>query len=599
MKNSKKEKFNSEEIYWNFLNLFRDYIGKDDFRKMFYAKLYLIYLAKRYKFIDLKECKNFSELLKKINDLWFALDITKEYDNINDINELFEKNYTNEELDGEMFNAMSKLTEEEIAEIFRKNSIEYKRYSSIQNDTTSKSIAELVSKILNIENNEEVLDLCSGNGDFLASLTNNEKDMNLNGIEIDKDIAFISKIRLAVLSNKEPNIVVDDALTYDFGKKFDKIFCEYPFGLRVDSYRINKLSNQMFYSWNKPGLTSDWIFLNKIVTLLKNNGMAAILITDGPLFKSMDKDYRKDILGSKLVKYIIKLPSGIIPYTNINPNLIILSKGNDRNEITFIDATQEYKENNLKERQLNVDSIMELINDKNNDTDKVKTEKINKICSTDDILLTVNSYVKKKEPNYINPHILKDYLTDKYRGYQFSSKEQAEIEDMNGDYELLTIGDINEGIISSNLLRINGNNNKYDRYLLKTGDVVISSRGTKIKVAVAEVGNRKIIPNGNLIVLRLDTEKIDPYYLEAYLNSENGLLTLEKIQTGAVIISINPSRIEQIKVSMVNKEEQEIFVEKYKRKMTELFLAQEHVRKLKEQINNLFTKEIEEKNGNG
>ena len=599
MKNNKKEKFNSEEIYWNFLNLFRDYIGKDDFRKMFYAKLYLIYLAKRYKFIDLKECKNFSELLKKINDLWFALDITKEYDNINDINELFEKNYTNEELDGEMFNAMSKLTEEEIAEIFRKNSIEYKRYSSIQNDTTSKSIAELVSKILNIENNEEVLDLCSGNGDFLASLTNNEKDMNLNGIEIDKDIAFISKIRLTVLSNKEPNIVVDDALTYDFGKKFDKIFCEYPFGLRVDSYRINKLSNQMFYSWNKPGLTSDWIFLNKIVTLLKNNGMAAILITDGPLFKSMDKDYRKDILGSKLVKYIIKLPSGIIPYTNINPNLIILSKGNVRNEITFIDATQEYKENSLKERQLNVDSVMELINDKNNDTDKVKTEKINKICSTDDVVLTVNSYVKKKEPNYINPHILKDYLTDKYRGYQFSSKEQAEIEDMNGDYELLTIGDINEGIISSNLLRINGNNNKYDRYLLKTGDVVISSRGTKIKVAVAEVGNRKIIPNGNLIVLRLDTEKIDPYYLEAYLNSENGLLTLEKIQTGAVIISINPSRIEQIKVSMVNKEEQEIFVEKYKRKMTELFLAQEHVRKLKEQVNNLFTKEIEEKNGNG
>ncbi len=599
MKNNKKEKFNSEEIYWNFLNLFREYIGKDDFRKMFYAKLYLIYLAKRYKFIDLKECKNFSELLKKINDLWFALDITKEYNNINDINELFEKNYTNEELDGEMFNAMSKLTEEEIAEIFRKNSIEYKRYSSIQNDTTSKSIAELVSKILNIENNEEVLDLCSGNGDFLASLTNNEKDMNLNGIEIDKDIAFISKIRLTVLSNKEPNIVVDDALTYDFGKKFDKIFCEYPFGLRVDSYRINKLSNQMFYSWNKPGLTSDWIFLNKIVTLLKNNGMAAILITDGPLLKSMDKDYRKDILESKLVKYIIKLPSGIIPYTNINPNLIILSKGNDRNEITFIDATQEYKENSLKERQLNVDSIMELINDKNNDTDKVKTEKINKICSTDDVVLTVNSYVKKKEPNYINPHILKDYLTDKYRGYQFSSKEQAEIEDINGDYELLTIGDINEGIISSNLLKINGNNNKYDRYLLKTGDVVISSRGTKIKVAVAEVGNRKIIPNGNLLVLRLDTEKIDPYYLEAYLNSENGLLTLKKIQTGAVIISINPSRIEQIKVSMVNKEEQELFVEKYKRKMTELFLAQEHVKKLKDQINNLFTKEIEEKNGNG
>lgn len=599
MKNNKNKNFNSGKMYWKFINLSRDYIGKNDFRKMFYAKLYLIYLAKRYKFIDLKECKNFRDLLKKINDLWFALDITKEYDNINDINDLFEKNYTNEELDGEMFDVMSKLTEEEIAEIFRENSIEYEQYSSIQNDSSSKSVTELVSKILNIEDNEEVLDLCSGNGDFLASLTNKQKNIKLNGIEIDNDIALISKIRLAVLSDKEANIVVDDALTYDFGKKFDKIFCEYPFGLKIDNYRIKKLSNQMAYPWNKPGLTSDWVFLNRIVSLLKNNGMAAILITDGPLFKSMDKDYRKDILVSKLVKYIIKLPSGILPYTNITPNLIILSKGNEKSEVTFIDATQEYIENNLKERKLNVNSIIDLINNKNSDTDKVKTEKINEICSTDDILLTVNSYVKKKEPNYINPHVLKEFLTDKYRGYQFSSKEQAEIEDINGDYELLTVGDINEGIISSNLLKINGNNNKYDRYLLKTGDVVISSRGTKIKVAVAEIGNRKIIPNGNLLVLRLDTEKIDPYYLEAFLNSENGLLALEKIQTGAVIISINPSRIEQIKVSMVNKEEQEIFVEKYKRKMTELFLAQEHVKKLKEQINNLFTKEIEEKNGNG
>ena len=108
-------------------------------------------------------------------------------------------------------------------------------------------------------------------------------------------------------------------------------------------------------------------------------------------------------------------------------------------------------------------------------------------------------------------------------------------------------------MISDNLLKINGNNNKYDRYLLKNGDVIISSKGTKIKVAVADIKNRKIIPNGNLLVLRLDTNKIEPYYLEAFLNSENGRLALEQIQTGAVIISINPSRVEQMKISMIDK----------------------------------------------
>ena len=135
--------------------------------------------------------------------------------------------------------------------------------------------------------------------------------------------------------------------------------------------------------------------------------------------------------------------------------------------------------------------------------------------------------------------------------------------------------------------------------MLKDGDVVISARGTKIKVAVAEIKNRKIIPNGNLLVLRLNTEKINPYYLQAYLNSENGQLSLKQIQTGAIIMSINPSRIEQMKVSIVDKETQDIFVERYKRKLMELNIAQEHVKKLKYQIDNLFTNEIEENDNNG
>ena len=124
-------------------------------------------------------------------------------------------------------------------------------------------------------------------------------------LEIDKDIALISKIRLAVLTDNNAEIIVDDALTHNYDKKFDKIFCEYPLGLRVDNYKMNQLNNEMFYTWRKPGLTSDWMFLNKVVTLLKPEGMAALIITDGPLFKSMDMDCRRDILVSGIVKYII------------------------------------------------------------------------------------------------------------------------------------------------------------------------------------------------------------------------------------------------------------------------------------------------------
>ena len=333
--------------------------------------------------------------------------------------------------------------------------------------------------------------------------------------------------------------------------------------------------------------------------LLENTGKAAVIVPDGPLFKSMDADYRRELLVSGVVKEIIKLPSGVIPNSNISANLIILSRHNEKNEIKFIDASQEYIENKIGKRQLDVKAIIDLVDDINKDENKVRIEKYNEICETEDVLLTVNSYVKKQQPNYINPHLLKEYIIDKYRGYQLTSKEQNEITDKNGNYELLTISNIEDGRISSNLLRINDNKRKYDRYLLKDGDVVISARGTKIKVAVAEIKNRKIIPNGNLLVLRLNTEKINPYYLQAYLNSENGQLSLKQIQTGAIIMSINPSRIEQMKVSIVDKETQDIFVERYKRKLMELNIAQEHVKKLKYQIDNLFTNEIEENDNNG
>ena len=606
MKKNDLEQLKSKKIFYNFMNYLTGYVGKEDIKKIFYSKMYLVYLAKKNglklkvhsfsrDFEDLGE-KTISAkgLLKKLLEMYSkSIKISKEYLILKEIEALFEKFLTDHEMDDKTLDEIVDLTEEELVETFMMNSLELKEFHSKEYDSSDKRIIEFVSDALNISNNDNVLDLCSGNGDFLVSIINKAKNLKLNGIEINEDTALISKIRLAVLADDDTEIIVDDALMHSYDNKFDKIFCEYPLGLRVDNYRVNQLNNEMFYTWRKPGLTSDWMFLNKVVTLLKPNGIAAMIITDGPLFKSMDKDCRRDLLVSGVVKYIIKLPSGVLPYTNLSANLIILSRKSERNEIKFIDASQEYIEGRLKERFLNTKSIMNLINGNDNDPDKVKIEKTHEICNTEDVLLTVSAYVRKKEPYYINPHILKDFIIDNYRGYLFLSKEQKEIENINGNYELLTLTDVNEGTISDSLIRIDDNNNKYDRYLLKDGDVIITSKGTRIKTAVAEVGNRKIIPNGNLLVLRLDTEKLNPYYLLSYLNSENGRLSLEQIQTGAKIISINPSRIEQMKISMIDKESQDLFAEKYKMIMKDYFLTQKHLNILKEQMDNLYSKEVE------
>lgn len=612
MKKNELEKVNYSKVYNEFMDNMRGYIGKDDTKKMFYSIIYLIYLAKKNNIDLLKlfEChafdlsakfferKGVNKILDKLIFIYKKSDVyTNELEVLEEIRSLFETNNFNEEIDANFSSQIIDLTEEDIKKILAENTLEIMNYSMKDNDATSKEIIDLVIHCLDIKEQDDVLDLCSGRGDFLVSLAN--QNLKLGGVEINRDNVLISKIRLSILKDINFEIINGDALTHRFNKKYDEIFCEFPLGLRVNEFILNQMEKNLFYTWRKPGLTADWLFINKMVTILKNKGRAAIIVPDGLLFKSMDADYRRDLLVSGVVKEIIKLPSGVIPNSNISANLIVLSRHNENNEIKFIDASQEYIENKIGKRQLDVKAIIDLINGKNEDEDKVKIEKCNEICRTDDVILTVNAYVKKQQPNYINPHLLKEYIIDKYRGYQLTSKEQNEITDKNGNYELLTISDIEDGRISNSLLRINDNKSKYDRYLLKDGDVVISARGTKIKVAVAEIKNRNIIPNGNLLVLRLNTEKLNPYYLQAYLNSENGQLSLEQIQTGAIIMSINPSRIEQMKVSIVDKETQDIFVERYKRKLMELNIAQEHVKKLKYQIDNLFTNEIEENDNNG
>lgn len=612
MKKDELEKINYSKIYNEFMDSMRGYIGKDDTKKMFYSIIYLIYLAKKNNIDLLKlfECpafdlsakfferKGINKVLDKLIYSYEKSNIyTRELEVLEEIRSLFEMNNFNEEIDTDFSSQIINLTEEDIKKIISENTLDVINYPMKDNDATSKEIIDLITYCLNIKEQDDVLDLCSGRGDFLVSLAN--QNLKLDGVEINRDNVLISKIRLAILKDINFEIINGDALTHRFNKKYDEIFCEFPLGLRVNEFILNQMEKDLFYTWRKPGLTADWLFINKMVTILKNKGRAAIIVPDGLLFKSMDADYRRDLLVSGVVKEIIKLPSGVIPNSNISANLIILARHNENNEIKFIDASQEYIENKIGKRQLDVKAIIDLINGKNTDEDKVKIEKCGEICRTDDVILTVNAYVKKQQPNYINPHLLKEFIVDKYRGYQLTSKEQNEITDKNGNYELLTISDIEDGRISSSLLRINDNNNKYDRYLLKDGDVVISARGTKIKVAVAEIQNRNIIPNGNLLVLRLNTEKLNPYYLQAYLNSKNGQLSLEQIQTGAIIMSINPSRIEQMKVSIVDKETQDIFVERYKRKLMELNIAQEHVKKLKYQIDNLFTNEIEENDNNG
>ena len=79
-----------------------------------------------------------------------------------------------------------------------------------------------------------------------------------------------------------------------------------------------------------------------------------------------------------------------------------------------------------------------------------------------------------------------------------------------------------------------------------------------------------------------------------YLNSSDGQTILNQIQTGAVIISINPSRLVDITISTIPLEKQNKIAENYKNKQLQILLAKEHIKQLEQEKNDFFEKEVEE-----
>ena len=535
--------------------------------------------------------KNFVSLIKNENyDEEFLLLSNREKINKNEnfvISELEKISYSLENLDG-ILQLINNRDNKVILDFFKVNTETIYR-GGRELECTPLNVNIVVNNILNINQNDRIMDVGSGLGDYLISVYNNDNQIELNGIEINQYAYNMSQLRFTAL-HKDVNLLNTDVFETLIESKYDKIFCNYPWGFRMDKIRLDRILSQfnnMKFKWEKfPGASMDWLFINSMLSMLKSNGRAIAIMPDGPLYKTADNKYKEDLINSGYIEAVIKLPEKIFHSTCLSCNIVVFSHENKN--VKFIDASKAVL-GNPKDPKLDIDMVKKLLTKQKDDC--IGFADKNKIASND-YVLTVDYYLPKSEINYHNPEKLSKYIIDIFRGLQITPAEIEELEDENGDYEIVRISDIEDGIISNNLKKLKILNNKYDRYLIKDKDIIISSKGTRIKIAVANISNRKIIANGNLIVLRVDTEKINPYYLSMYLMSKEGTIILNRIQTGRAIISINPSKLSEITISTIPMERQEELSKKYECIQQQLIFAKKHLEDLTRKKEELFDNEI-------
>lgn len=454
---------------------------------------------------------------------------------------------------------------------------------------TPSSIVKLVYEILKPEEKEKIADLCSGMGTFLTYSASQGKQNSLYGVEINSNAKEISEIRLSLLSDNY-EIEIRSALEISSSKTFDKIFCNYPWGVRA-RYNLGDENRLAVFDERIPELKkisiADWYFIFNVVNHLNDGGKAVVLTTNGTTWNvGISKQIRERFIKMGYLEAVIALPQNMFTYTPIPTSLLVLSKNNFE-KIRIVDAS-EFATVGRRQNEFSDESIANIIKMLNTDSEYSKDVPVSELA-TKDFVVNPSRYLEK-EIKVENGVPFADLIKNITRGAQIKASALDEMASEDATpYQYLMLSNIQNGLITDELPYLKELDDKQEKYCLKNNDLMISRNGFPVKMAVATVENgQKILANGNLYIIELDESKANPYFVKAYLESEEGIIALSRITAGSMIQSIPVERLKTMLIPNPPIERQNEVAEKYLMKIDEIKVLKYKLQKALSELNSIY-----------
>ena len=475
-------------------------------------------------------------------------------------------------------------------------------YRSPSDGTTSTpdSVTNLALAILNINPTDSVADVCCGEGSFLVSAALDMPEASYYGCEINPHAKIIAEIRAELTGNKFEISLLDafqliSANTDNLRPaimQFSKVFSNYPFGMRLRNIPggekiLNQLSED--YPSMSKATSSDWVFNALICQLLSDGGKAIGIMTNGSTWNSIDTPIRRYFLENGYVEAVIALPGKLFNFTNISTTMIVFSHGN--RAVRMVDATNTCQ---MKRRMtaFSDSDIAEI-------TEMLHTDSPNsKLVSMDE--LRHNEYVlniKRYQDEYVaeNAVPFEHIIRSISRGAPCTASQLDEMSTERAtNMQFLMLSNIHDGVIDSKLPYLSYIDEKYEKYCLQDCDLILSKNGYPYKIAVASIDeNKKILANGNLYIIRLDHDKVNPYYLKAFLDSNRGQAILKSITVGATLPNIGVDKLKKVMIPLPSLTEQARVAEKYQAILDEIAVLQLRIEKAKNRLHHILDEESE------
>ena len=432
--------------------------------------------------------------------------------------------------------------------------------------TSSLPVVELVAGILGIKPGESVCDLGCSLGDFIhrACLAAHEggRGADIVGYEIMPEAAAIAEIRMRMACD-DSKVRIEHVDVFDqktWGDEFDKVFCEPPLGLRrlPESAQVQKFIGRKFPDFPEMSLSmvGDWLFAARAVAATKEGGRAAVILPPSAMFGVASESYRRYFIQRNLIEAVVELPVRLFEHTGIATYLVVFKRGSE--SVKMVSASDLYEKgrrNNVLNRE-HVGLIMRALGLLSAGDGKELSRHVVEIGKQELLENDCDLSVKKRFADPVavrNGVSFGSFVVSAKRGATITSAELDELAcDNETDFLYVAPGNISDGVMDPKLMCLKEIPKKYLPYCAQNGDVVIarvSAGGAGFRVAVAEVPEgKKLLPNGNLLVVSVDRERADPYFIKACLDNEYAQGYLQNFSFGTSVVTLNYKNLENLPV---------------------------------------------------
>lgn len=430
---------------------------------------------------------------------------------------------------------------------------------------TSESVSKLAAGLLDIKENEEVADFGYGEKDFVMDIFYQYPQCRYYFYNTEEFFDPTYYFRFALMGIKVRNEIIETFSDLrEQKKKFDKVFLGY--------------SSKRVYLWGEePGFLDDnisheWNTAWNIMKYLKDDGKVAMIIPSLATTSPKDAEARSKFLDNGYIEAVVALPERMYKRSNAAFSLIVLSKSN--RDISFIDASDKGDIIRDGARRMNIlsdETVEKIIEKKCSGKNRVSYEEVVQNAGN------LNPVAYCTEPIEIKDAVeFGTVITNITRGIQLTSAELDErISTNETGYKYLSQANIENGCISDDVQNISVDFNKQKKYVAEKDNLIISKNMEPFKIAL--VKEERYLVNGNLYLVEVNQEQINPVYLKAYLESKVGQAELKKASSGSTIKTLGIEALKRILIPKRPMQEQNKIALEYQKLSEEINQKQQEI----------------------